>query len=402
MKKLVAGLATLLYLSSPSAAMREMQGSTSAYEQSIVAKESVPCVKAALSKYPDNIDFINTSRKARTEFQGVIYNYNISDDEKFSQYMNIRGRYGPCAASYGLTIPINKEFYDKAGRERPPLEGSYEEQVKVIINEVRWGIDYNAQSARNQLPRVAKKRAVTQLKQDLCNLPSSISADMDIAINTGRDYFKGRFWPRYNLEYYDEGVIQIDYASPPQGRISEYSPNESTKYRIATDSIGWNTAVLLDKNGNVVLDNNGRTTLYTAHSPKALMRYLDAENGAGDFKRNRAARMCDSVSIDKIEFWNLVNRVGEDFSGTLKFRKNSFITERQGKQVNFERMGMRVSSPGRELSFATYYSGQSKAMEEHYMEAFYIDFNEWLSFGGRRQVAHLPFGSTMVILEERK
>ena len=401
MKRLVAGLATLLYLSSPSAAMRETQGSTSAYDQSIAAKENMPCMKAATSKFPDNVTFIKSVYKVRSEFQSVIYNYNLSDDEKFLEYMNTRDRYGPCVASYGLTIPINKDFYDKAGREKPPLEGSYEEQVKIVISEVRWGINENDQQTRNRLPRVAQKRAVTQLKQDLCNLPSSISADMSIAINTGRDFFRGRFWPRYNVEYYDEGVIQIDYASPAQGRMIEYSPNEFTKYRITTDTIGWNTAILLDKNGNVVLDN-GRTTLYTAHSPKALIRYLDAENGAGDFKRNRAARMCDSVSVDDVEFWNLVNRVGEDFSGTVKFRKDSFNTERQGLQVNFERMGMRVSSPSRELSFAVYYTKTGEGERGHYMEAFNIDFNEWLSLGATRQVAHLGYGSTTVMVEERK
>ncbi len=398
MRGFAAALAAFLYIASPASLTRGPALST-AYSQetylgSIAAKREVPCVKHATSKYPDNIDFFNKSKDARWELQQIPYGKDLTDRQKYEEYMRLREKYGECVALFSITNPVDERFYATAGREKPPLTGSYEEQAAAAIREGNWGMDFHAADMRR---RNAPTYTVQQVKNRIRNLPDSIAADIDITTG-GEMRVTGRVLPRFNIKYGERnGTILLSHAQGVQLKGNEERhATWQREYRIIPRTGGPYTMVALERDGAISVGRDGSSWAAHAYSTGALINYINFVDTEGDFRNKERHTIAYNFGNDSYfnEFLKFADRLGTQFDGSARFRKDEYGMRRAGRFLGFRRLGLRSSSGGKELSMGAYFIDISTisindVIDEAYLREFNNDFNSWLSFNGRRQAIRM-------------
>lgn len=360
MRKLAAAAAMTLALFFESAAQTP-------YVDSIAAKREIQCVQKSLSKYPDSMKFFESAGKAALEIQVALYG-DASDERKKANLLEIREKYGGCLALFAMFNPVSAEKYEKAGRTKPPLTGSYEEQAEAVIKEVGWEIaEFNAENQRRALAASKRIRAVNQVINIIGSLPDAISAD----INIDSWNVSGRVWPRFSAGYGEQGTVVIrPNALPPRGGKLE---NESDSFRLYSFPEG----------GYVLLANYG--TAYSSYSRDGLLRYRD-------FLEVRRDTVSERGSWRFGEFSKFISRLGNSFDGSVRFKVSRTATQIGDKPIRFGHYGFRGqnNTGPKRLAVAAYYDIEDSpdTIDNSYINAFNAAFNE-LSFGGQRRIMHL-------------
>ena len=360
-----AALAASLFLNAPAA----MQ--TRTYEDSIREKDSAQCVQQERSNYERLKGFIERSTEARMEIQDIIYTKSLSEADKIAMFGDLSKKYGECVAMYAIFNPVARSRYERAGRTKPPLTGTYEEQAATIIREVIWERETLDAFARNVQREGSKRvRTVEQLKYVIGRLPEAVAADISI----DNWNVSGTIWPRFNISDGEQGTIVIrPNAAAPGGRLE----SESGNFRLYSAQGGG--FVLVQS-----YTSDTATTAYGSYSRGGLLRYRDFIEMPGGKTIAEKGRWQFS------EFQKFINRLGTGFDGAARFKVSRTLKYLGDKSISFNQFGLRAQNNAgpKRLAVASYYSGSPESVDNDYINAFNDAFND-LSFGGQRTVMHL-------------
>ncbi|MBS3050591.1 MAG: hypothetical protein J4400_00375 [Candidatus Aenigmarchaeota archaeon] len=344
-----------------------MPAGAQTYEQSIGEKERAPCVRQAMSNYKGLTDFVARITKARREVQDIVYNSSLSDADKLAELRGLPQRYGECVAVYGIFNPVGESFYERMGRKKPPLAGTYDEQAAAVVREAGWQREAADAYARNAKREAGRRiRTTSQVIDIIGNLPDAINAD----INIDGWNVSGTIWPRFNVSYGEQGTIVIrpNASLPDNGRLE----SESGRFRLYSFPGG----------GYVLFGGGGA---YSSYSRDGLLKYGDFQETQRDTLRERGQWMFG-------EFSKFINRLGGSFDGDARFKVSRTSRYLGDKPISFEQYGFRAQNNAapKRLAVGAYYNIglPPGAIDDDYIDAFNAAFDE-LSFGGQRRIMHL-------------
>ena len=324
------------------------------YQGSIDAKKSLSCVPR---KYPDNIKFDDETKKIRYKIQLILYS-DRTDGQKLSEMLELPAAYGACKALYSMWIPGSQRYQELSGRQKPPLTGTYEEQARTAVREIRKEIDFfEAGQKKRQIDASKVIRDVSQVISALGRLPDPVSADISVD-NWGME---GRIWPKFSRNYGEQGTIVVHKtgARPPD---SAPVKGEDGFYKGVRD------------NGYTMLLSG---EAYTSYSLESLKKMRDGE-GVNLAERGEFG-----------EFSKFISRIGPSFDGTARFRAGSFSSW----PVSYNYYSFNGTSGSRNLAAAAYYNFLDGGliaydMDENMLAHTGSSFGE-VSIGGQRQVLHV-------------
>jgi hypothetical protein len=182
------------------------------YEQSINNKfRNSPCLRAAsLSRETNSLyNFTKKVLDAKGTIQDVLWS-KASREQKYAQLMEVREKYGECIADYAMFNPIDTGQYGKRGRARPPLVGSYANQVEIMLGEMEWfNGAYRSEAAARNAPFINQynvERIVNAIPK----------GDVDVTITPYRRGSENRFRIRGNMwpEFLEGGEMYIEGDYP--------------------------------------------------------------------------------------------------------------------------------------------------------------------------------------------
>lgn len=353
------------------------------YEQSLYAKQRSRCAGEFMIKTGGAYKISGIASRAVRVTRDTELNRSLSDQQKIDRLMAIRedirkdlgpeyAKYTDCVANYSLVNTIGSSLYAKTGRAQPPLAGTYEEQVRTLVREFRWELNYyaglTAAAERKKVANASRKiRYVSTVINFISDLPDPISADIDI----NSQGLRGTIRPIF-MGYGDNDVITLrSDATPPANSRLQLTEGD---YKLYSNGPGF------------ILTGPGFIKYYSSFSREGLLKYTEFLKA--DLRGRKVSNRSSPWAF--AEFSKFLNRFGNNFDGTVKFKSGRSRRPYGDGYIDFQFYGFKGHNNvgPKDIGVAVYFDDRAPGwnVDNDHVNDFRNSFREFAVGGSRREI----------------